>query len=127
MERRTKGPMYKMKGTPMQRNFGIGSPLTEKTDPPAGSVTFSSIPTDQDTMGSTQEQDLDRDTSRNFVDDQGRVYSSKMLRLKKMEPEDPKSKKHRSWQRAFNIAQDEQVAKWKAENEGSTSTIDIPR
>ena len=27
---RTKGPAYKMKGSPMQRNFGIGSPIKAK-------------------------------------------------------------------------------------------------
>ena len=27
MEGRTKGSAYKMKGSPMQRNFGIGSPM----------------------------------------------------------------------------------------------------
>jgi len=121
------GTPYKMKGSPMQRNFGIGSPLTKKTDPPAGSVTSSSIPTDQDTMGSTQEQDLDKDSNRNFVDDRSNVLSSRMLRLKKLEPEDKKSKNHAEWQRVYNIAQADQVAKFKKENKGSMSSIDIPQ
>ena len=121
------GTPYKMKGSPMQRNFGIGSPLTKPIDPRVETVTSSSVPTDQDTMGSTQEQDLGGDTSRNFVDDQGRVFSSKMLSLKKREPENRKSEKYRSWLRAFNAAQDEQVAVWKEKNKGRMSSEDIPQ
>ena len=39
MERRAKGSMYKMKGSPMQRNFGIGSPLTKPTEPADSTAT----------------------------------------------------------------------------------------
>jgi len=142
MQRKSKGSMlYKMKGTPMYRNFGIGSPLTKPTDPPeklTGTVTSSSLPTDQSTMGSTQEGDQNNegkvtDTNRYYVGDQGKVFTARMLNLKKREPESvlvdgklTKTKAWRDWQRAFNKAQADAIADWKKDNEGHMTSINVP-
>ena len=84
---RTKGSGFKMKGSPMQRNFGIGSPLHDEKE-----------------VGSTQEVEITSD--RVYKDDpEGSVKSAGMIRLERNEP----SKDDKGWP-AWKAAYDKAAA-----------------
>ena len=76
---------FKMKGSPMQRNFGIGSPLHEEKE-----------------VGSTQEEELT--TTRYYKEgEQGSVKSAGMINLERNEP--PKdSEEWAGWKVAYDKA-----------------------
>ena len=53
---------FKMKGSPMQRNFGIGSPMTKPTDPTKDQGEKKQKPPKESDDSNTKQKELDAQT-----------------------------------------------------------------
>ena len=89
------GP-FKMKGSPMQRNFGIGAPMRK----------------DEKESASVQEVEVRDDVY--YADGEGSTASPQMVRLQRAKP-DVNSSKYAGWKKAYDRASAEYVDEAKEE------------